>query len=105
MQGLSAILLRELDIAANEFFSSICDTSTDAEIAAWISARRPKINVEHINARLFELTSEGEDFERLARDYYPWLRTRPLHRWMDIALKDDEIIFGENGRDTVMRNP
>ncbi len=95
MEGLSAVLLRELDIAASDFFS-ICGTSSDAEIAVWISARRLNINVEYINARLFELTSEGDEFERLARDYYPWLRGRPLHRWMDIALNDDEITFGEN---------
>ncbi len=96
MAGLSTVLLRELAIAENELFTGIRDAATDAEIAVWISAVQPQINVEHINARLFALTSEGDDFERLARDYYPWLRARPIHRWMDIALTDDRITFGGN---------
>jgi len=70
--------------------------ATDADIAVWISGLRPQINVERINARLFALTSEGDDLERLACDYYPWLRARPLHRWMDIALTDAQITFGDD---------
>ncbi len=101
MAGLSAVLLRELAIAENEFFTVIRDSDTDAEISVWIAEHRPQIDVEYINARLFALTSEGDDFERLARDYYPWLRARPIHRWMDIVLTDDEITFSENaGRKT-----
>ena len=93
MPGLSAILLAELGIAEDELFGVVRTGANDAEIAAWIAAPRPRIDTERVNAVLHAKASEGNDFERLARDYYPWLRARPLHRWMDIALADDEMTF------------
>ncbi len=101
MPGLSTILLRELGVNEGEFFDAVRQATTDADIAAWIAGPRPRIDVERINAVLYATASEGNDFERLARDYYPWLRARPLHRWMDICLADDEITFGTVSVDTL----
>jgi 2,4-dienoyl-CoA reductase-like NADH-dependent reductase (Old Yellow Enzyme family) len=93
MPGLSAILLAELGISESEFFAEVRTGANDAEVAAWIAARRPAIDTERINGVLYAKSSDGNDLERLARDYYPWLRVRPIHRWMDIALADDELTF------------